>query len=217
MLPFSLPVRSSDGGKLSASNMLWLCWDLQLVALFTLLWWPSVRLYDLRPYRVNVNHKAYNTFLEPMSRTSTRDEPLSQSELLVITAPLLSSDNFLMDSAPALRQTPVGPRIERGRPASSFYISVIIPLLMLCLHSVSPQAPPAHSTTTTTTTTAHKCKPTNTLSLVKRTRTTWKMNEGASACKWPWDCKPYVDGESVPQREIKWDVWIAQVHIAEES
>lgn len=161
MLLFSLPVRSSDGGKLSTSNMLWLCWDLQLVALFTLLWWPSVCLYDLHPYRVNVNHKDYNTFLEPMSRTSTRHEPLSQSKWLVITAPLLSSDNFLMDSAPALWQTPVGPRIERGRPASSFYISVIIPLLMLCLHSVSPRAPPAHSTTTTTTTTtatAHKYK-----------------------------------------------------------
>lgn len=164
MLPFSLPVQSSDGGKLSTFNMQWLCRDLQLAGFFTLLWWPSVRLYDLRAYRVNGNHKAHNTFLEPMSRTSTWDEPLSQSEWLVITAPLLSSDNFLMDSALALRQTPVGPRIERGRAASSFYISVIIPLLMLCLHSVSPRAPPAHSTTTTTAattttaTTAHKCK-----------------------------------------------------------
>lgn len=53
-----------------------------------------------------------------------------------------SSDSLLMDSAPELRQTPVGPWIERAWSASFFYISVIISLLMLCLHSGSPQAPP---------------------------------------------------------------------------
>ena len=63
-----------------------------------------------------------------------------------------SSDNLLMDSAPALWQTPVGPRIERAWPASSFYISGIISLLMLCLHSVSPRASLKHPSTTTTTT-----------------------------------------------------------------
>ena len=87
------------------------------------------------------------------SGTWVRGEALSQCEWLVITAPSLlgCSDSLLMDSAPVLRQTPVGPRIERARPALSFHISVIISLLMLCLHSVSPQASPKHPTTTTTT------------------------------------------------------------------
>lgn len=75
------------------------------------------------------------TRLKPTPCTWTQGGPLSQSHSLVITAPLLSSDNFLMDSTPAPRQTPVGPRVERGRPA--FCISVIIPfahaVLTFCL------------------------------------------------------------------------------------
>ena len=84
-----------------------------------------------------------------------------------------SSDSRLMASAPALWQTPVGPRIERerARPASLFYISVIISLLMLCLHSVSPQAPPKNPATNATH--SRTCKHTHTHSPLHLTSIEW--------------------------------------------
>ena len=106
------------------------------------------------------------------------DEALCWRERLVITGSLTSrqpsSDSRLMASAPALRQTPVGPRIERerARPASLFYISVIISLLMLCLHSVSPQAPPKNPATTATH--SRTCKHTHTHSPLHLTSIEWR-------------------------------------------
>lgn len=110
---------------------------------------------------------------------------LSRRQSLVITAPSLSSDSVLMDSAPAPRQTPVGPP-GRARTACLLYFGHYS-ICPCCAYILSrPRAPPSRAShASAATTAAHGCrrrdKRENTPSLLNKCGT--KMNEGASLCK----------------------------------
>lgn len=169
-------------------------------------WRPPTRLHEVLSYGVNGNGTLYKTQTNAL-HLNPGCGPLSQSESLVITAPLLSSDNFLMDSASAPRQTPVGPREERGRPA--FCISVIIPfahaVLTFCLaprrlRRTPPPGPPRPPATNAGAATSAQIRSPLSTSMA------WKMNEGASVYrvyKWPWECKSHTGRKSAPRWEIK--------------